>query len=794
MLSPRWSKVLRDLWGNKTRTTLIVLSIAVGVFAIGMISGAQVALSRDLTNAYLAVEPAAASLTAQPFDEELVDVVRGMKEVREAEARRSLGLRVKVGPEEWKTLVVYALPDYSDIRINKIRPVSGDWPPPDKEMLLERVSTEFLGLREGDVAVVEMPGGKLRKVRVAGVVHDLSQYPSFFSGQGYAYVTSETLEWLGSGGGYNELSILVAENAMDKAHVQRVANSVRDKVEKSGRVVYFAWVPDPGKHPVDSAFQAILLLLGILGMLSLLLSGFLVVNTISALMTQQVRQIGIMKAVGAHANQITGMYLGLVLAFSVLALLVGVPLGSLAAMVVSNYVAALVNFDLINFSLPPHVFALQAAVGLAVPLLAALYPIIVGTRITVREAMSTYGLAQGSAKRGVVEMALERISGLSRPMLLSLRNTFRRKGRLALTLATLVLGGAIFISVFSARDSAYLTLEDALRYYNFDVVIDFERPYGTGQIRSEATTVPGVVQTETPVASMARRVRPDGNDGAQLVVFALPATTSLIQPTVVEGRWLVNEDENGIVINTDVLRLEPDIKLGDSIVLTLDGHDTTWRVVGIVRGVMTGSTGYANYPYFSRLVHSMNRSGSAWVLTEMHDAASQASVAAALEKQYERAGMRVASTETISNIRARIVPQFDMIVVFLLTMAVLLAIVGGLGLMGTMSLNVLERTKEIGVMRAIGANDGSVRSIFLIEGTLIGVLSWLIAAVLAVPLSRLLSDSLGMALMSAPLSPAFSLSGIVIWFVVVVILAGMASALPARNATRVSVRDVLTYE
>jgi putative ABC transport system permease protein len=111
-----------------------------------------------------------------------------------------------------------------------------------------------------------------------------------------------------------------------------------------------------------------------------------------------------------------------------------------------------------------------------------------------------------------------------------------------------------------------------------------------------------------------------------------------------------------------------------------------------------------------------------------------------------------------------------------------------------MSLNVLERTREIGVMRAIGASDGSVLKIVIVEGVLIGLLSWLFGAVFAVPLSRLLSDAVGVSIFQTKLSYTFSLEGVGLWLVVVIVLATLASLLPARNASRVTVREVLAYE
>ena len=127
-------------------------------------------------------------------------------------------------------------------------------------------------------------------------------------------------------------------------------------------------------------------------------------------------------------------------------------------------------------------------------------------------------------------------------------------------------------------------------------------------------------------------------------------------------------------------------------------------------------------------------------------------------------------------------------------MAILMAAVGGLGLMGTMSLNVLERTREIGVMRAIGASNGALRGIVMVEGMTIGLISWLVGVLVAIPLGQLLSAALGAVIFQMPLHYVVAPDGIVIWLVVVVVVSTLATLLPAHNASRLTVRQVLAYE
>jgi putative ABC transport system permease protein len=429
-----------------------------------------------------------------------------------------------------------------------------------------------------------------------------------------------------------------------------------------------------------------------------------------------------------------------------------------------------------------------------VPLLAALYPILSGVRVSAREAMSDYGLGNGSFGQGVLERFLERVRGLSRPLLLSLRNTFRRKGRLALTLATLTLGGAIFIAVFSVRESLLLTLDDVFNYIQYDVYVVFRRAYRIDQIETEALQVPGVTAAEGWRFSNAHRVRPDGTESEMIFLRATRADSDLVQPKLVEGRWLLPEDENAVVVNTFLLKEEPDIGLGDALTLKIEGRETAWRVVGIMARTDPIPMAYVNLDYLGRIAGGVGRAGVVFVQTEEHESAVQAAVEKALEEHFEGLGLNVSYSMTSFRERAQIESRFDVLIIFLLVMAVLLAAVGAIGLMGTMSLNVLERTREIGVMRAIGASDGTVLKVVIVEGALIGLLSWSMGTVVAWPLGRILSNSVGTSIFQMALSTRFSVVGVEVWLGVVLVLAVLASSWPAWNASRVTVRDVLAYE
>ena len=131
---------------------------------------------------------------------------------------------------------------------------------------------------------------------------------------------------------------------------------------------------------------------------------------------------------------------------------------------------------------------------------------------------------------------------------------------------------------------------------------------------------------------------------------------------------------------------------------------------------------------------------------------------------------------------------------FFLFFAILVAVVGAIGLMGTMSMNVLERTREIGVMRAIGATNGAVFRIFLVEGMFIGFISWMLGALAALPITKVLYDILSRALFQTEGTAVVTRDGFVLWLIVALFLSAIACLVPARGAARMTVRDVLAYE
>jgi putative ABC transport system permease protein len=207
-----------------------------------------------------------------------------------------------------------------------------------------------------------------------------------------------------------------------------------------------------------------------------------------------------------------------------------------------------------------------------------------------------------------------------------------------------------------------------------------------------------------------------------------------------------------------------------------------------------GILAYAPYEYISQIADLAKRSFSYRVVTSQHTRAYQDLMAERLDHFFRNAGFKVRKSESGLASLDTASESLDILVVFLLIMAILTAIVGAMGLTGTMGMNVLERTREIGIMRAIGADDRAVMRTVIAEGLVIGFISFALAIILSIPFTYLLSDIVSTAVFETPIKVVFTYLGYAIWFGLVLILSVLGSVIPARNAARLTIREVLAYE
>jgi putative ABC transport system permease protein len=314
---------------------------------------------------------------------------------------------------------------------------------------------------------------------------------------------------------------------------------------------------------------------------------------------------------------------------------------------------------------------------------------------------------------------------------------------------------------------------------------------------NEAKAVNGVTNAEAWGFTIARYVRPDGTESDNLYLLAPPAGTPLLDPPVIEGRELRPSDTDAILISPGLLANEPTLHLGGPLNLKIEGLEKTYTIVGIMNMLGNSSIGYftiMDYSAYARHVHEPNRANAVILTLSAESTVEQQAITSAVEKRFDRADIEVLSNFLISEEREEIDAAFAIIVSLLMIMTILLATVGGLGLMGTMSLNVMERVREIGVMRAYGASSKMISRIVIIEGLLIGMMSWILAIGLSLPISDYLARTVGLSFMDYPMTAITSLGGILAWALLVIVISIVASLFPALRAVRLTVTEVLAYE
>ena len=807
-MKPRWRKVLHDLWDNKARTLLVVLSIAVGVFSIGVIAGAYQIISNDMSVSYSANKPANVELRMTDFDEDTLEMIRNQRGVQDVEGRRVFNIRVRVpGTEKWTTLDMIAFEDFEKNSINLLIPVEGQIKPEKREVLLEQDVLQHIDTGTGELLEFQLPDGSTRTLPVVGIVQDTAASAGDFLASPSAYVTMDTLQTLGQPRSFNRALVIVSEGSDDIFHIRDMGANLKDKLEKNGSIVIRLRFSETHQHPLADTINAILGILMALGILIVLLSSSLIANTLNALLNQHLRYIGVIKLVGGQRRQVFFMYLTLIMAFGVLALLIAIPLGGQGAYGLALFLAGELNFNLLGYRIVPIAFVVQILVGLLVPLIAGFIPIINGSRITVMRALSG-GLAGDEVKSenerlprlNWIRVKTTRILAgrrihIPRPFVISLRNTFRRKGRLALTLFTLTMGGAIFIAVFNVRVTLHDYMDQIGNYFVADVSLDFERPYRLLEIEQKVLSLGGIQRVEGWQFVSGEVLDEKDQVLENINIFGPPADSQLIEPILVAGRWIQAEDVRKLAVSENILEYYPNLKPGEYLNLRIDGREESWEVVGIFKFVAReGVLAYAPYEYVSRVNHLVNRAFSFRLVTEQHDRPYQDAKAEELDKYFRDLGFKVRIAEAGRASLDTAVESLDTLVVFLLIMAILTAVVGSMGLTGTMGMNVLERTREIGIMRAIGADDRAVMRTVIAEGVLIGMISFGLAVVLSIPFTYLLSTIVSLAVFQTPIDVVFTYTGYAIWLGLVLVLSALASILPARNAARLTIREVLAYE
>ena len=302
-------------------------------------------------------------------------------------------------------------------------------------------------------------------------------------------------------------------------------------------------------------------------------------------------------------------------------------------------------------------------------------------------------------------------------------------------------------------------------------------------------------------ADIRPAIREYSEDDESVTLFGVPLPTLLYGYQLREGRWLDEKDSHAIVLNQQLAE-DVGVGVGDWVTIRFDENlETDWQIVGLVFDPILLNSASVSRDVLLNEIHEVGKTQTVWIDTIYDDPQNQIQAAKNIRAFFKSKGIKVSAQRGVFGLggdsteetATTLIGQFDFIVILLAIMAVIIGAVGSIALSGSLSLSVMERRREIGVMRAIGASSWSIFRLFIGEGLLLGWLSWLIALPLSMPAGRAMVYALGQAF-QLEMVYHYTPLGALLWLGIITILSIVASLLPARGATRVSVQTSLAYQ
>ncbi len=790
-------KLARDLWLTRSRALIMVASIAVGLTAFGALVGAYSILTREVARNYIESEPASILLEMEDVDERTLQWVLRRPGIEAATRRTQVRGRFSTERDPTKRRAFFfVIDDFEEMDVAKLFPESGAFPPKPGTALMERSAVSVAGSGVGARLFVDLPGRAQVPVEVSGIVHEPALAPATTEQAVYLYLTQEDLAELGFEVAFDELR-LTPTGRQDLPTLEAKARELSQELEEAGfGPVTAIRVPPPGQHPHQMQMTTVLTLFIIFAGLIVVLSSLLTASLLSTMMARQVREIGIMKTLGARSFQILMSYALLVELIALLAWGLSFFPAEAGAQMFVQAITQLLNFDVANDSQSRGARLLQAAVALFVPLLLALPALVRASGVSVMGALTDYGMGSSFGK-GRLERWVVRWKAQGELFAYALRTAVRRRGRFLLSLALLSTAGGIFLSsVNTARSWEVLTERlYTSRHYHLDV--SFAGPVDSSSLAARLEATPEVEEVEVwhstrtaPAAGQElpiERTYPDGAHGA-LSLVAVPLSSTMVSFDVQEGRLLDASSRGEVVVN-QVVPHAGTVSVGDELALSIDGQDHRLRVVGKVEEVGTGATAYVSPQTFEDLVEGDHRQTSLRV--QKANDVEMAEALSAINRVMEAQGAPVTHVSPLSVFENAVAAHFEILVNSLIALAVLTALVGAMGLGAALSANVAESTREIAVLRAVGASGGQVRRLVVWEALLVSGVSFVAASALGLGLSAVIGRVIGMMSFGLPLPLSPRLGFFFALMVALLGLGALASLLPARRASHLTVAQAL---
>ncbi|WP_066307633.1 FtsX-like permease family protein [Bacillus sp. FJAT-29814] len=767
-------KVWRDISRQKTRTICILFSISLCLSVIGALFQTKDVFNQAIRQNAEKTNAADLTIYTSPIENDIsfLTKINGIKEV---EAKQQIRARVKIN-HEFRNFELIAYPDSPFFNINQLQVEPDSIQVDHDELLLEKSTMVHDQLAAGDQVMMTVPGKRPKQLTIRGTVEDVSRIPTRFSGLGYGYISKEVLAESGQSTADN-LIHLTFEAPISESQKNKLIQEVKKELQANQITVFRAELSQETFLLRETIVNTILLLFMLLGVLAFLLGFLLNIHLFYRMVSEQVYEMSIQKVLGATASYIWRQLSAAVILIGSIVFCLSVTLSTAASYLFTGYLLRELNMGEAALSFSPKVTAMILVLSFLVPILAAFFPIQKVLRAPIIHGLQTISRPYRKQKKKRSNR------GYFHFRVLSVRNSLTKKTQLITNILMLSFGGAIIIACAALNQSLQLTLKEMNQFWDYDAEWSISTILPAEQLLSPINELNGVKAVEAWTARNA--VMSHSSAKRNVLLQAVPSQTAFVRPNMQEGEWLNQQIQNGIVISSAAL---PNISLGDSVTLQVGRQEKQWKVIGILGEQLTGPAVYLNQSDYNQWLQtaSSNR-----LLIKMDEGQALAKSLYKVENLLSAKNIEIQASDQVQDMKDRPKEMIRMIIYSLFITGILFSGVGALNLLTSMSINVRERIKEIGIIRSIGGGKRKIYLLFIGEGLFITSVSWLCAVGLSYPLQALLTSKIGEVLIKSPLPSGLSLEGCILWLVVSLLIGILGSYLPARKAVNKPISELL---
>lgn len=718
------------------------------------------------------------------LDEAELDELGSVPGVRAIDTRTTYRTVLVLGDRIEDVLLVGLRPGDAQ-RVNIVTVDEGDEPRAAEAVTdaQNRLSGRFDGAI-GDVPEVEDGAGRLRPLVISGVGDTLVFSQFVASDRAVLYVPQDEANRVAGHAGVNSIELTVDPSEDPEA----VMIAVRSRLLELHPEVVFGELPDvreAGTWPGQDDFDNFSVLFYVGAALALVSAMVLISNTMTTMVAEQVREVAVMKAIGGSRRQITRSFLRSVAMLGVAGSLIGVALGIPAA----NLLVGLVGRQFFGvdpaWGVSVPTMLLGFVIGVGGSLLAAVPALRRAGRVSVREGLDT---ARGS---GNVESAslFRHVARVPHNLRVGFRNAIRRRGRSLGTLVQigLAVGVAIgFLALGVTVGDITGRTWDAMRW---DVLLIERASVDLDDRALGIASELGGVEVVHPMVYNSLEV-----DGAQLESWGLPPDTPLYEPDIIAGRWLrVGDEGERVAVIGRALASTEGVDVGDTLVVGTARGDAELEIVGIDATLMNnGTTVFLPLSTFEEMLGRTD-ARTFWVLSASQAEDDIDRLTREAIDELGNAGYPI-RTEVHYVEREANLSSNRVLVGVLALMGVPIVAIGMIGLVNLMTMNVVERTREIGILRCIGASAKDIRSIFRTEALTIAFAGWLLSIPLGWIIGRILVWVVTEVFNFGSIALTFPLWYLPVALVATLVLAALVVWVPVRRAARLEPGEALRYE